>query len=486
MTTAASAPDIEAYRLMCAGRLSEALGFAERAVAGKSQCVPAHGMLATILLKLGRVPEAEQVVAHALACQPGVADAYDALAHVSLLLGRHERSNALYRRVVELDPITPRFWYNLASSERSFGRLTEAEAACDRAIALDPAQYPSYLLRSELRVQTPAANHVDALESLLAQPHVDDRARMFLGYALGKELDDLQRFDQAFPRFRDAAAARRRHLAYDVSVDERKLQRIREAFDPRSAHGTPRDVDSSRYIFVVGLPRSGTTLVERILTGLAGVRSNGETENFSRALLAAAPVDSRDVFARAAAADTSAVAANYEKLAGARAGTAIVEKLPMNYLYLGAIHRALPESKLLLIKRSPLDSCFAMYRTLFGDAYPFTYDFEDLARYYAAYEALVNHWRAAFGDSIYEVAYEELVTEPLRVGAGIARHCGLAWSDRAIEVQNNAAVSLTASAAQIRRPIYGSSSGRWRRYGTHLAPLIRELRRRAIALPHDA
>src|SRR5580658_5558564 len=141
-------PDIEAYRLMRAGRFADALVFAERAVVGKNICVPAHGMLATILLQLGRAEDAEGVVLRALEFQEGSADAYDALAHVSMLLGQHERSNGLYRRVVELAPNDPRFWYNLASSERSFGRLGEAEAACDRAIALDATHYASYLLRS--------------------------------------------------------------------------------------------------------------------------------------------------------------------------------------------------------------------------------------------------------------------------------------------------------------------------------------------------
>jgi len=484
--TSASAPDVEAFRLLRAGRFVEALAFAERAVEGKTRCVPAHGMLATILLKLGRAADAERIVAQALECGTGVADAYDALAHVSLLLGCHERSNSLYRRVVALDPDTPRFWYNLASSERGFGRLAEAEKACDRAIALDPAQYPSYLLRSELRVQSRDANHVGALESILAREGIDDRARMFLGYALGKELDDLQRFDEAFRWFQEAAATRRRHLSYDVSVDERKLQRIKEAFSAPAARRTSAENGSGRYIFVVGLPRSGTTLVERILTGLPDVRSNGETENFSRALLAATPAGSGDVFARAAAADPRAVAAHYERLADVGSGMRIVEKLPMNYLYLGAIRRALPDAKLLLVTRSPLDSCFAMYRTLFGDAYPFTYDFEELARYYAAFESLMAHWRGPFGIDLHEVRYEDLVAEPQRVGASFARHCGLEWRAQAIELENNAAVSLTASAAQIRRPIYGTSSGRWRRYGDHLEPLIQALRTHAVALPSGA
>jgi len=472
---------------MQAGRFSEALGFAERAVAGQGACVPAHGMLATILLQLGRADDAEAVVMRALECATGVPDAYDGLAHVSFLLRRHDRANALYRRVVELAPDTPRFWYNLATSERSFGRLAEAEAACDRAITLDAAQYPSFLLRSELRVQTSEANHIAELQRQLERPGIDDRARLFLGYALGKELDDLQRFDDAFRWFSDAAATRRRHLAYDVAVDERKLRRIQEVFPPELARHASGREGSSRYIFIVGLPRSGTTLLERILTGLGQVSSNGETENFSRALLAASPQDGRDVFLRAAAADPDAVAANYARLAdGDAVRDKIIEKLPMNYLYLAAIRRALPEARLLLVRRSPLDSCFAMYRTLFGEAYPFSYDFDDLARYYAAYDQLMSHWRGAFADDVFEIAYEELVKDPAGVGAAVASYCGVAWSPQAIDVQKNASVSLTASAAQIRRPIYGSSSGRWRGYRTHLEPLVRALRRGGVALPGDA
>src|SRR5512146_3041258 len=281
MTAQPAPPEAEAFRLMRAGKPAEAMAFAERAVAGRTVCSPSHGLLATILLRLGRSADAEAVVEEAIKLACGVADAYDALAYVSLALGRHERANALYRRAAELAPSVPRHWYNLASSERSFGRLAQAEAACDRAIALYAREYPSYLLRSELRLQTAASNHIDQLRLELARPELEDRARVFLGYALGKEFDDLGQYEEAFRCFAQAASTRRRHLAYDVAVDERKLRRIAEVF-PREDGGAARGPDeSSRHVFIVGLPRSGTTLVERILTGLPHVRSNGETDHFA-------------------------------------------------------------------------------------------------------------------------------------------------------------------------------------------------------------
>jgi tetratricopeptide (TPR) repeat protein len=469
--------------LVQAERVAEALPFARRAVDESRACSPAHGLLATVLLRLGRREEAEAVVTSAIDMPPGSGDAYDALAFVSVQLGQHERANVLYRRATERAPGEVRFWYNLASSERSLGRLAEAEASCDRAIEADPHHYQSYLLRSELRRQTEADNHVDQLEQLLSGPASSDRACMFLGYALGKELDDLRLYDRAFAWFARAAAARRRQLSYDVATDERKIARLRQVYERTQAVDERLRDASGRFIFIVGLPRSGTTLAERILMRLPGVTSNGETENFSQALQAAAPASGSDIFARCAAADPGRVADRYRALAGGADAARVIEKLPLNYLYLGAIQHALPGSTPIVLARGPIDSCFAMYRTLFGAAYPFSYDFEELARYYAAYDRLVDHWRRLFGHWLVAVRYEDLAADPVRTGMGMAAACRLPWDDAAVQIEKSTAVSMTASAAQVRQPIYRSSAGKWRHYERHLRPLIAALRTHGVAVP---
>ena len=228
------------------------------------------------------------------------------------------------------------------------------------------------------------------------------------------------------------------------------------------------------------MPRTGTTLVERILTGLADVTTNGETEHFSRSLLDATPPGSADIFERAAHAPADAVAAAYARRAdGPGPQGKIIEKLPMNYLYVGAIRRALPQANIVLLRRSPLDSCFAMYRTLFREAYPFSYDFEDLARYYAAYERLMSHWRSLLGEQLIEVVYEDLVraaSAGRRAGAPVWPYM-VGRGDQHSEQRGRVADGECRADTPTQ---YGTSSGRWRYYQAHLQGLIEALRRHGI------
>lgn len=438
-----------------------------------------HALALDALLRLGRHREATEVFDVAYSLGAPTPDALDALAFYARRLDRHELSNALYRRAAEAAQTDGQLWYNLATSERSLGRLNAAAEACERALALEPDRFGAVLLRSELLRATPQANHVVELQTRLAGD-AGNAARMFLAYALGKELHDLERYDEAFDAFALGARSRRQSLRYDVAEDERKLARIQDAY-PDQAPVSTAPSRPARHVFIVGLPRSGTTLTERILGGLPGVRSNGETDNFATALLRAAPPEGGDVFTRCARADAVQVAAGYEALASPEGDPgAILEKLPMNYLYLGAVSRALPDARIVWLRRRPLDNCFAMFRTLFGEAYPFSYDFGDLARYYAAYARLMDHWRATLGERLLPIDYESLVGDPRSVAPRLAEHCGLPWTEAALEITNNRTASLTASAAQVREPIHARSAGLWRQYERQLGPLVQALRRAGV------
>ena len=470
-----------AHRLLAAGQPEAALATLCPALRGAATVDARHSLALEALLRLGRRRAAGELLDAACALGAASPDALDALAFYARRLDRHELSSALYRRAAETAQDDAQLWYNLATSERSLGRLTAAAEACNRALRLEPQRFGAVLLRSELLRATPDTNHVDELRANLAGD-IGGAGRMFLAYALGKELHDLGRYDEAFQAFALGAQTRRQSLRYDVAEDERKLARIRSAYSgqaPRSK--TPSS--PARHVFIVGLPRSGTTLTERILGALPGVHSNGETDNFAAALLRAAPPGAGDIFERCARADAAKVAEIYEALAAPEgaAGT-ILEKLPMNYLYLGAIARALPEARFVWLRRQPLDSCFAMFRTLFGEAYPFSYDFEDLARYYAAYARLMDHWSATLGERVLAVDYEALVETPAAVAPRLARHCGLPWAETALEITNNRSASLTASAAQVREPIHGRSAGLWRHYERHLRPLAEHLQDAGVAL----
>lgn len=467
----------DARRLLRSGRARDALPMLEQAVAAETRVGPAHALHLEALITLGLRREALAAHERALSLETPTADALDALAFFARQLDRHERSNALYRRATELAPNDPQLWYNLATSERTLGRLREAASACDQALRLAPDMRAALLLRSEVVRATRSSNHVNELKRRLSDGGERPDA-MFIHYALGKELHELGDYDEAFRAFARGAAARRRALRYDVAQDEQKLRRIAEVYSTGAVRD--RGAPIGRHIFIVGLPRSGTTLTERILGGLEGVTSNGETNNFSTALFQAAPETGGDPFERAAKAPPALVAQGYEALAAGDGFAAVVEKLPLNYLYVGAILQAFPNTPIVWVRRNPLDSCFAMFRTLFAAACPFSYDFEDLARYYAAYQGLMAHWERLFPGQLIAIDYEDLVAAPDQVGRRLAARCGLPWTEEALDLSRNRSASLTASAAQVRGEIYSTSSGAWRNYRSHLSPLARALASRGV------
>jgi tetratricopeptide (TPR) repeat protein len=471
---------LEAQRLIRSRDYESALRLLLKEVPQMSDFGPAHAVLIDCYLSLGLYQEAHTTFDEALQRLQKGADAADGLAFYARRLGKHELSRNLYKEAVEAKPDDAQYWYNLATSERSLGSLESAVLACSRSLSLQPSYLPALLMRSELMPATQAQNHVDELRERLTGARTA-REQIFCAYALGKELHDLKVFDEAFSAFSRGATMRRKTLAYQVSMDETKLQRIAEVYCTAPESTRHERSAADRHIFIVGLPRSGTTLTERIIGALPGVRSNGETGNLANTLLQLAPAGAGDIFERCYRVAPELLAQRYDGIAGYGAGTdKVIEKLPLNYLYIGAIAAAFQYSPIIWVKRDPIDSCFAMYRTLFGQGYPFSYDFVDLARYFAAFNRLMHHWIKLLPGRIIEVDYEHLVSSPGSVGQDLALRCGLSWRNDAIDLRNNTSVSTTASAAQVRGNIYTSSVGLWSQYQKHLKPLVDELTSRDI------
>ncbi len=487
--------------LQLGGRLDAALS----AVAAAERCVPGHpaNRLLHIECLIGQgdseraLRELQSLAADASGDPLVLQDVGAVYSH----LNRHVEAERCYGRAVALAPGDPRARYNWATCLIALGRLLDAEEQFTRVLALAPADYDAHYNRSTLRQQTPGNNHVAELEVALARSDLSPPARVALGFALAKELEDLGRHEDSFAALTAAATMRRRQLSYRVEADLAAMEQIAREFG--AAYCGPEACargggwPDARPLFIVGLPRSGTTLVDRILSSHSAVRSRGESSDLAAAVLqiagsaaAAAPSGGSDklgLIRRAARADPAAIGKAYCARIPApgplRPPGRLIDKTPLNFLYVGLIARALPNARIVHVRRGALDVCFAMYKTLFRMAYPFSYDLEDLARYYLAYARLLQHWRTQLGAGLIEIDYEDLVAEQESVTRRLLAACSLPWEDACLDFHRNDSPSLTASAAQVRRPLYASSVGLWRRYEAQLQPLVRALRAGGVVVP---
>jgi tetratricopeptide (TPR) repeat protein len=388
------------------------------------------------------------------------------------------RARGLFERATTLAPTHTAYRYNLATAQRMLGEFAAAEAQLDAVIAANPHDARAYYTRTDLRTQTPERNHVAELLRALEGGRRPVAMETFLRFALAKELEDLTRYEEAFQHLERGCALQRGSMTYDVADDVATLDRIAGRHD-RSALESHSGLDSEECIFVLGLPRTGTTLVERILACHSAVTSAGESPAFAVEVIAA--VRSRlgrtpgkhELVERALEIDARSLGAAYLEAARPTSSAVpkFVDKQPLNYLYLGLIRRALPRARVIALVRDPMDSCFAMYKTLFAGAYPFSYDFSDLACYYAAWHRLMQHWRGCLADDLLIVRYEDLVSDAEPVVRRILRHCRLPWEEACLAFQHGGGPVTTASAVQVRRGLYSTSVGRWRCYERQLAPL---------------
>ncbi len=395
------------------------------------------------------------------------------------LLGDNAGALTHYTKAIELDAGNAEHYFNRAAVQRYFGDVDGAEAGFDKAIELKPQEYEAYNGRAHLRTQTRERNHIAQLEEVIARTR-DPAGLTQLCYALAKEQEDIGDFEAAFASLKQGADSKRRHMQYRVETDLQIIAKIREVYDAGMFNRGIAGFPSPDPIFVLGMPRTGTTLVERILSSHSSVFSAGELNNFSLELIrfvGQAPGQKRpsrvEFVAASATIDFRALGGAY--VAGTRplrdGSPYFIDKLPFNFLYSGLIHLALPQAKIINLQRHPMDTCYAVYKQLFKDAYPFSYDLDELGQYYIAYHRLMQHWNEVMPSVIHTLRYEALVSDLAVESRRLLAFCGLPWEDQCLRFHENTQASTTASALQVRQPIYATSVGKWRQYARQLEPL---------------
>ncbi len=410
-------------------------------------------------------------------------------------LERLDEAEAKFRRAAAINPGFAGGYHNLAVILKERGRLDEAIRAAKRAIDLAPRNASYYEHLAGIGQFEPGDRYIEAMEKLARDAaSLGAMERIHLHFALARGYEDTGRFDAAFAQLQAGNALRRRHVAYDEAATLGRMDRTREVFSAeflaaRRDAGEP----SALPIFIVGMPRSGTTLIEQILASHARVFGAGEINlldiaagTLGKALPGAPPFP--EMASAMSADDFRRLGASYLERLRQRAPDAsrIVDKMPGNFFFAGLIHLALPNATIIHAVRDPLDTCVSCFSILFVNQ-PQTHDLAGLGRYYRHYRELMAHWRRVLPPQrLLDVHYEELVGDLEGVARRIVTHCGLPWDARCLDFHSTARTVRTASATQVRRPIYRTSVGRWRRYEKFLQPLIAELDGNRAASPIDS
>jgi tetratricopeptide (TPR) repeat protein len=380
----------------------------------------------------------------------------------------------------------PQLLSNLASVQRMTGAIEAAQENLDHAVRLAPQDGRLHLARAALRRLTPELNHVEEMRTALAQSAGGDN-RISLQYALAKELEDLGRYRESFAALSEASREQRMRISYNLEAELAFLKRVGGSdYAPARRHAVC--AGRSQNVFVVGLPRSGTTLVDRVISSIPGVVSVGESKALSAAIWRAMrnsplPKSSIDAPIAAMLSHSGQIAGDYlGSIERWDSACCVVDKTPSNYLYAGFIRAAFPQARIICLRRNAMDSCYAMFKTLFIDGYPFTYDLAELADYYLAWHELISQWEAILGDAWLSVHYEELVRSPEPVMRRVVDHCGLRWDDRCLRFHELGTPVTTASAGQVTRPLYTDSIGMWKNYASELEVLANRLEAGGVAI----
>jgi len=405
-------------------------------------------------------------------------------------IGMPQKAWPLYKKARDLQPGVDLFQANLAASGVYLGKIDEARDIYRSLLKRFPNHRRNHYQLSRLGKAKDAV-HIDQMKEILRTTHDTPDKNIFLYYAIGKELEDLEQWEQSFEYYKKAGDTVTRVAKYDVAADIALIDRIIEVCDAEwfaSETGKPGADDPEKIpIFIVGLPRTGTTLTERIVSSHSQVESVGETLFLQMVLRRESGLQSIEninpaMVEAVAKIDFGLIAKGYLDTVRYRLGDEpmFIDKLPFNFLFLGFIARAWPNARIIHLGRNPMDSCFSMYKQVFTWVYKFSYSLDGLGQYYVAYDRLRNHWREHLKGRMIEVEYESLVTDPEGQTRILLDKLGLEFEQACLDFDKNKAPSATASSVQVREKAHNRSINKWTRFTRQLQPLRQHLENAGI------
>lgn len=358
------------------------------------------------------------------------------------------------------------------------GDVDRAEACYEASLRSDPSLFQNSLMLAGARQQTTSKNHVERLQRQLLKAKPRGTGEVYLAYALHKELHDLERYDEAWRALQRACAAKRRQVQYAITETADLVNSVSQVCTAQFVSETSTVDQSNVPIFIVGMHRSGTTLLERMLAGHSQVGDAGETSAFHAqlelAINRAAPTGMNAAFARnIPKADFDAIARGYAGSARwlSRGNRYFTEKLPQNFFNVGFIAKAMPQARFLHLVRDPMDTCFSNLRTLFSGAALYSYDQSELGGFFLQYRRMMAHWNSVLPGRVLDISYDDLVRDPAAMAERVARHCDLKFESGMVDISRASGTVATPSATVARQGFRRDRGRAWQPYEVHLGPL---------------
>lgn len=423
--------------------------------------------------------EAAAAYARATRARPDLAEPYLKLSDSYAALTRYEDAVATLRDAIAIAPEHAAAHHKLADTLRVVGQLKEAGKAWQRAVELKPDMGAAHRMLAELNRFTGDDCDIAAMEAMLSDPAIDPMEAANLCFAVTAAYEDIGEYDRAFAFLDRANHLKRASVAYNPARDASIAERIKAVFTPEFLQSlSGRGCADARPVFIVGMPRSGTTLVEQILASHSHVLGGGETaalrdsvSGFAGGTLA----DALDMISSAAPAELQRAGQAYIDAALPTAAKArrCTDRRPLNFWHIGFIHLFLPNARIVHCRRNPADTCFACYRTSFIDGqYPFANDLADIGGYYRLYDDLMRHWQTVLPGRIFDVRYEDIVGNQQEETNRLLEYCGLPWENACMSYFRSERPVVSHAAIDVRQPIYRDALRRWKRYERHLGPLF--------------